>query len=157
VARASEERIVRSPARARLVRVFFVAVLVGQAFLILRAYHDPHKLFGFQPFNESDTWSAEIVRVTEDGRRLPVDDGTWAYDWNDLVDVPQISGPPHRQVHASAGAAGVIDFLDRALDWVILHTPLDPGTVRLEATVTWYRDTDGPRTTHLVGAERPAP
>ena len=72
--------------RAALVRGFVVVVLLGHALLLARSYRDPHNFFGFQPFNESSTWRAEVVRVTADGRRIPVEE-PWpgGYDWDELV------------------------------------------------------------------------
>lgn len=140
--------------RVRTARVFFVAVLVAQAALILRGYHDPHKFFGFQPFNESDTWRADIYRITANGERIPVTDGAWlGYSWNELVGTPRLVDP-HRLRHASSGAAATIDFLDGALDWVADHTPDDTETRILEAEVTWYRNTRGPNVTILRSAHR---
>ena len=66
------ERIERPRWRARLVRGFVAFVLVGHALLLARGYSDPHKLFAFQPFNESSTWRADVVRLTSDVERLHV-------------------------------------------------------------------------------------
>ena len=141
-------RIVRPRWRARLVRVFVAAVLVGQAALIVRSYWDPHNFFGFQPFNESSTWQADIVRVTADGERVPVGE-PWpgGYDWDELVGW-NVLQHPDRLKHAYSGLDTVTDFLDEALDWVADHTPADRETRYLEATVTGYRNTRGPE--HLV-------
>lgn len=145
----------RRPAwRVRTAQIFFVVVLLAQAGLILRGYHDPHKFFGYQPFNESDTWQADLWRVTADGERVPIVDGRWSgYDWDDLVGVPRLRGP-ERLRHASSGAAATLDFLDEALDWVAAHTPDDTETRHLEAEVTWYRNSRGPFTTVLRSEAR---
>src|SRR5688572_17761320 len=81
------DRIVRPRWRARLVRGFVAAVLLGHGALLLRGYADPHKFFAFQPFNESSTWRAEVVRVTADGRRVPIEE-PWpgGYEWDELMD-----------------------------------------------------------------------
>ena len=135
--------------RAKVARVFFVVVVLVQAGLILRGYHDPHKFFGYQPFNESDTWRARLWRVTADGERVPIVDGRWSgYDWDDLVGVPRLTGP-ERLRHANSGAPATIDFLDEALDWVADHTPADTETHYLEAEVTWFHNTRGPHHTTL--------
>jgi hypothetical protein len=142
-------RATRPRWRVRAAQVFVVVVLAAQVGLVLRAYHDPHKFFGYQPFNESDTWQAELWRVTADGERVPVVEGRWSgYDWDDLVGVPRLTGPD-RLRHASAGAAATVDFLDEALDWVADHTPADTETRYLEAEVTWYHNTRGPFRTVL--------
>ncbi len=135
--------------RAVLVRVFFVVVLVAQALLILRSYDDPHNFFGFQPFNESSTWRADIVRVTVDGERIPIDEpwptgaGDDGYDWDELVGWRVIQHP-ERTKHAYSGLDASLDFLDESLDWVADNTPRDRETLYLEADVTGYRNTRGP-------------
>ena len=60
--------------RARVVgrRVAVVAVVAAQAFFVVRGYWSAHKEFAFQMFPESSTWRAEIVRVTDDGQRIPI-------------------------------------------------------------------------------------
>lgn len=141
---AGSVRIVRPRWRARLVRGFVAVVLVGHAALLVRGYHDPHKLFAFQPFNESSTWRADIVRVTVDGRRVPIEE-PWpgGYRWDELVDwgVLEQPGTPR---HAYSGVGASLDFLDEALDWVADHTPDDTETRYLEATTEAYRNTRGP-------------
>ena len=139
-----DDRIERPRRRAQLVRVFFVAVLVGQAVLIARSYADPHNFFGFQPFNESSTWRADIVRVTADGRRIPID-APWpgGYRWDELVGWEVLTRPDQLK-QAYSGLDGTLDFLDQALDWVADHTPDDTETRYLEADVTAFRNTRGP-------------
>lgn len=122
-------------------RLFFAGVVGLQIFFIVRAYHDPHVHFGYQPFNESSTWRAEIVRVTVDGRRLSVRDG-WQYDWNDLV--RDRVDHPFDLGHADSGVDSTLVFLQHALDWVADHTPEDRETLYLEAHVTYFRNTRGP-------------
>lgn len=135
--------------RARLVRAFFVGVLLTQAVLVLRSYDDPHNFFGFQPFNESSTWKADVVRVTADGRRIPIDEpwptgsGDDSYDWDDLVGW-RVVQHPERMKHAYSGLDASLDFFDEALDWVADHTPADTETLYLEAEVTGFRNTRGP-------------
>lgn len=143
--------------RGRLVRVFFAVVLLAQAVLVLRSYDDPHNFFGFQPFNESSTWKADIVRVTADGRRIPIDE-PWPsdgdrYDWDDLVGW-RVVQHPERTKHAYSGLDASLDFLDEALDWVADHTPDDTETLYLEADVTGFRNTRGPDERVLRSDER---
>lgn len=135
----------RSPARRRIAKIVFVGALLVHGVLLVRGETDPHKLFGFRPFNESDAWQAEIVRVHADGSRVSVDDGSWAYDWDELVGTPKLKNLD-RPRHASAGARASVDFLDRALDWAVDNIPDDPHTVALEATVTVFHNTRGPDT-----------
>lgn len=148
------DRMVRPRWRARLVRSFVAFVLIGQAVLLVRAYWDPHVFFGFQPFNESSTWSAEIVRVTADGRRIPIDE-EWPgdYDWDDLVGW-RVLQHPERQRHAFSSLDTMLDFLAESLDWVADHTPDDHETLYLEAEVTAHRNTRGPEHHTLRSADR---
>lgn len=129
-------------------RGFVALVLAAQLVLMVRGYSDPHKLFAFQPFNESSTWSAGIVRVTADGDRIPISE-PWpgGYDWDELVGW-RVLQHPERQQHAYSGLDATTDFLAEALDWVADHTPDDHETAYLEATVTGFRNTRGPE--HLV-------
>ncbi len=132
---------------------FIVAVLAVQVGFAINGYRDPHKFFAFQPFNESSTWQADIVRVTWSGERLPIG-GRWAgYEWNELVDMAALRGPG-RMRHAYMGVGATIDFLDDALDWVATHTPDDHETRYLEATVTSLENTRGPTVTVLRSVER---
>jgi hypothetical protein len=85
--------VVRTSRRRAAAKAVFVALLVLHGALVIRALDDPHKLFGFRPFNESDAWTAEIVRITVDGARRPIDDGTWAYEWDELVGTPKLTRP----------------------------------------------------------------
>lgn len=132
----------------------FVGAIAGHGALLVRGGSDPHKLFGFRPFNESDTWRADIVRVTRNGERIPIDDGTWAYDWDELVGTSKLRRPG-RLRHADAGADATIDFLGRALDWVMEQLPEDAETVALEATVTVFRNTRGPEVIVLRSGDDP--
>ncbi|RMH78791.1 MAG: hypothetical protein D6683_07150 [Actinomyces sp.] len=143
----------RPPWRRRLAAVTLVGAVAVHLALIVNGGADPHKRFGFRPFEDSDVWQAEIVRVTADGRRLPVDDGTWVYDWNELVGVGSLASP-WRPGHARGGARAIVDLLDRALDWVVRHIPDDPDTVRLEARVTVIHNRHDPRVIILTGDER---
>lgn len=139
-------------ARRRAAQIVFVGALLVHALLLVRGGDDPHKLFGFRPFNESDAWSAHIVRVHADGSRHPVDDGTWPYDWDRLVGVPKLQGLGNLR-HAAAGAPASMDFLERALRWSIEQIPDDPDTVALEATVTVVHSGRAPET-YLLSSSR---
>jgi hypothetical protein len=142
--------------RRRLVKGFVVGVLAVQLGFAINGYRDPHKFFAFQPFNESSTWRADIVRVTWDGERLPIDDGWAGYRWSSLVDMPALNGYA-RTRHASYGVDATLAYLDDALDWVATHTPADQDTRYLEATVTYHRNTRGPDVTVLRSVERERP
>jgi hypothetical protein len=137
----------RSRWHIRGARAVFVAVLVIQVGLAINGYRDPHKYFAFQPFNESSTWQADIVRVTWDGQRIPIDEGWHGYDWDTLVDMAALQHPD-RLRHAYMGVDATLDFLEHALDWVSAHTPADSETRYLEATVTYFENTRGPH--HVV-------
>jgi hypothetical protein len=132
--------------RARVVarRAVVVAVVLLQLALVVRAYWSDHDQFGFQMFPESSTWQAEIVRVTADGTRVPVDQ-PWpgGYRWEALVTEGGLRHPAGRH-HADAGIDNQLAFLAAALDWVAANTPDDTETDHLEAEVTYWRNVDGP-------------
>ena len=133
-----------------------VAVVVAlQLALVVRAYGAPHREFGFQMFPEASTWQAEVVRVTGDGRRVPVTADAWfGYRWNDLAGVRGLADPWRRH-HADAGVDSQVAFLDAALDWVAANTPRDTETRYLEATVTYWRNDEPPKTVVLRSPDRP--
>ena len=121
-----------------------VAVVVVQLGLVARGYWADHKEFAFQMFPESSTWRADVVRVTADGRRLPVET-TWAgYRWDELVPDRGLRYPAVRH-HADAGLDNQLAFLGAALDWVADNTPRDRETRYLEARVTSWHNDDAPR------------
>lgn len=150
----SESTIERPAWRARAVRGFVAVVLLAHAGLLLRSYDDPHNFFGYQPFNESSTWRADIVRVTADGERIPIEEA-WpgGYRWDDLVDWGVLQRPAQRK-HAYSGLDAALDFLDESLDWVADHTPLDRETRYLEAHVEGWRNTRGPEVRVLRSDDR---
>ncbi len=134
-------------------RIVVVVVVVAQMTFVVRAYHSPHKEFGFQMFPESSRWQAEIVRVTDDGRRIPISEPWDGYTWSQLVRVRGLSSPSVRR-HADAGLDNQVAFLDAALDYVADHTPRDTETRYLEAVVTTWHNTDDPKTVVLRSRER---
>jgi hypothetical protein len=145
--------------RVRVVarRLVVVAVVVSQLGLIARGYWSDHKQFAFQMFPESSTWRASIVRVTADGRRVPIERPWSGYRWEELVRGRGLSNPSVRH-HADAGLANQLAFLKAALDWLADNTPRDHDTRYLEATVTSWHNADPARIEVLrsgvrVGAE----
>jgi hypothetical protein len=121
-------------------RVVVAAVVLLQLGLIARGYWADHKEFAFQMFPESSTWRADVVRVTTDGRRVPVEIPWSGYRWDELVQDRGLRYPSVRH-HADAGLDNQLAFLDSALDWVATNTPRDPDTRYLEARVTaWHND-----------------
>jgi hypothetical protein len=96
-------------------------------------------------FPESSTWRADVVRVTADGRRLPVEAGWAGYRWDELVQDRGLRYPAARR-HADAGLDNQLAFLDAALDWVAANTPRDRETRYLEAEVTAWHNDDPART-----------
>jgi hypothetical protein len=122
----------------------FLAVVVLQLGLVVRAYSSDHKVFGFQMFPEASTWQAEIVRVTADGRRIPIDQPWSGYSWNSLVGQVGLQNPSVRH-HADAGLNNQLAFLSSSLNWVARHTPRDHETRYLEARVTSWHNDDPPR------------
>jgi hypothetical protein len=132
--------------RARVVvrRVVVVAVVVVQLGFVARGYWSDHKEFAFQMFPESSTWRATVVRVTADGRRVPIERPWSGYRWDELVRDRGLSFPSIRH-HADAGLDNQLAFLEAALDWVASNTPRDRETRYLEATVTSWHNADPPR------------
>ena len=124
-------------------RVVVLAVVLLQVGFAARAYRSDHKEFGFQMFPESSTWRAEVVRVTEDGRRVPVEQPWAGYRWDELVPDRGLRYPGVRH-HADAGLDNQLAFLDAALDWVAANTPRDRETRYLEARVTAWHNADRP-------------
>jgi hypothetical protein len=143
--------------RARVVgrRVVVALVVVAQLALVARGYRSAHKEFAFQMFPESSTWSAEVVRVTAGGDRVPVSEPWSGYRWDELVTGRGLRNPSVRR-HADAGLDNQLAFLDAALDYVADHTPRDGETRYLEARVTTWHNTDGPEVTVLRSHDRSA-
>ena len=134
-------------------RIVVVVVVVVQVAFVVRAYHSAHMEFGFQMFPESSTWQADIVRVTDDGRRIPISDPWDGYRWPQMVRSRGLSSPGVRH-HADAGLDNQLAFLDAALDYVADHTPRDTETRYLEAVVTTWHNTDDPKTVVLRSRDR---
>ena len=125
-------------------RVVVLAVVVLQLGFIVRGYSSDHKPFAFQMFPESSTWRADVIRVTADGRRIPVERPWAGYRWDELVGEVGLKDPSIRR-HADAGLANQLAFLRSALDWVAENTPRDRDTRYLKATVTSWHNADPPR------------
>ena len=120
------------------------AVIALQLAFVVRGYSSDHKPFAFQMFPEASTWRADVVRVTSDGRRVPVEQPWSGYRWDTLVGGRGLQGPAFRH-HADAGLANELAFFESALDWVAGHTPRDHDTRYLEARVTTWHNADAPR------------
>lgn len=121
-----------------------VAVVLAQLTLIARGYWSDHKPFAFQMFPEASTWRADVVRVTRDGRRVPIERPWAGYRWDELVRGRGLRYPAVRH-HADAGLDNQLAFLRSALDWVAENTPRDRETRYLEARVTAWHNADPPR------------
>lgn len=134
-------------------RIAVVGVIALQSTFVVRGYSTPHREFAFQMFPESSTWEAAIVRVTADGRRIPIDEPWFGYRWSDLV-VGRGLGSPAGRGHADAGLRGQLAFFEAALDWVARNTPRDTETRYLEAVVTTWYNTDPPRTRVIRSVDR---
>lgn len=137
-------------------RVVFVALVALSIVMVVRAYWAPHMEFGYQMFPEASEWRADIVRVTDDGERVPIEEPWFGYEWTDLVRGRGLTTPGRRH-HADAGIDNQLEFLNEALDWVANHTPDDDETVRYEADVTIWRNMGEPRQLTIVGSERELP
>jgi hypothetical protein len=133
-------------------RVIVLAVVAAQLAFVVAGYSNDHKPFAFQMFPEASTWRADVVRVTADGRRVPVTAPWDGYRWNALVGEVGLQNPSVRR-HANAGLDSQLAFLRSALDYVASHTPRDHETRYLEATVTAWHNDDPP----VVRVYRSAP
>jgi hypothetical protein len=125
-------------------RAVVLAVVLLQLGFVARGYWADHKEFAFQMFPESSTWRADVVRVTADGRRVPIELPWSGYRWDELVRDRGLSYPSVRH-HADAGLDNQLAFLDAALDWVASNTPRDGETRYLEARVTSWHNADPPQ------------
>jgi hypothetical protein len=135
-------------------RVAVVVVVLTQLLLVARGYWSDHKEFGFQMFPEASTWQADIVRVTADGRRVPVTEPWFGYRWDELVTDRGLAHPEIRH-HADAGVDNQLAFLEAAVDWVAANTDRDHETRYLEATVTYWHNDDGPSVVVVRSGDRP--
>lgn len=125
-------------------RAVVVGVVVLQLGFIVRGYFADHKEFAFQMFPEASTWQAQVVRVTTDGRRVPIEQNWDGYEWADLVRNRGLRYPGYRH-HADAGLDNQLAFLRSALDWVADNTPRDRETRYYEARVTAWHNDDAPK------------
>jgi hypothetical protein len=125
-------------------RVVVLGVVLLQLGFIARGYSADHKEFAFQMFPESSTWRADVVRVTADGSRVPIEVPWYGYRWDQLVTERGLSYPSFRR-HADAGLDNQLAYLRAALDWVAANTPRDHATRYLEARVTAWHNDDPPR------------
>jgi hypothetical protein len=137
-------------------RVVFIALVALSLAMVVRAYWAPHMEFGYQMFPEASEWRADIVRVTDDGERLSIDEPWFGYEWSDLVRGRGLTTPGRRH-HADAGIDNQLEFLREALDWVAHNTPDDDQTVRYEADVTIWRNMGDPQQLTIVSDERALP
>ena len=122
-----------------------LAAVTLQLGFVVRGYSSEHKPFAFQMFPEASTWRADVVRVTYDGRRVPIERPWSGYRWDELVPNVGLQYPAVRH-HADAGLANQLVYLRSALDWVADNTPRDHETRYLEARVTSWHNVDPPRT-----------
>jgi len=134
-------------------RVVVLGVVCAQLAFVVAGYWSDHKVLAFQMFPEASTWRADVVRLTSDGRRVPVSEPWAGYRWDELVPDSALTYPAVRH-HADAGLDNQVAFLAAALDWVAAHTPRDDETRYLEATVTGWRNDDGPEVRVLRSPDR---
>jgi hypothetical protein len=120
-------------------RAVVITVVALQIAFIARGYFSGHKEFAFQMFSESTDWRADIVRVTSDGDRIPIDAPWDGYQWSSLVRARALSDPAARH-HADAGIDNQLAFLRESLAYVATHTPRDVQTQYLEARVTYWKN-----------------
>jgi hypothetical protein len=83
-----------------------VAVVVLQLGFVARGYWSDHKEFAFQMFPESSTWRADVVRVTADGRRVPIERPWSGYRWDALEESERRRTPPEHHPPSAAPQPG---------------------------------------------------
>jgi len=150
----------RAPAVAESVlrwwarRVVIGLVVAMQLSAIVAAYGSPHKVFGWQMFNASSDWQAEIVRVESDRSRHNIGE-QWPgdYEWGQLVFGRGLESPFYRQ-HAQGGLDTTFSLFQAALDWVADNTLGDDRTVRIEAVVTFWVNGRDPVQRMFVSPDR---
>ena len=133
-------------------RVAVVAVVGFQIWFIARGYRADHKEF-VSDVPRVEHLERDIVRVTANGRRVPITEPWSGYRWAELVQDRGLSYPGIRH-HADAGLENQLAFLDSALDWVAGNTPRDGETRYLEATVTSWHNDDPPEVEVMRSDER---
>jgi hypothetical protein len=143
-----------SRGRRRAVRLLLAAVVVGHVVAFAVNREAPNHVFAYQMFDESSTWRADVVRVLEDGRRVPVEQPWNGYRWHELVPDRGLAAPGITH-HADSGIETTLYLLGRALDWVAAHTPEDHETRYLQAEVTWVRNRGPLQRTILRSPARP--
>ena len=134
----------------------FVGLVALSLTMVVRAYWAPHMEFGYQMFPESSEWRADIVRVTVDGERIPIDEPWSGYTWGELVRGRGLTVPSRRH-HADAGVDNQLEFLGEALDWVAGNTPDDRETIRYEAHVTVWPNLGDPERLTITSTIRDLP
>lgn len=127
--------------RTRGRRAVVGGVLLAQAFFLVRGATADRAELAWRMFPEASSWRAEITRDDE-----PVSDR----EWNALVRGRGLGNPSVRH-HADAGVDNQLAFLRAALDWFAEH---DGEDGRVEATVTYWRNDDPPRTVVYRSAGR---
>jgi hypothetical protein len=122
-------------------RVVVAAVLVAQAFFLVRGTWADHAELAWHMFPEASDWRASITRDGE-----PVADA----EWNALVRGRGLGSPSLRH-HADAGVDSQLAFLRAALDWFAEH---DERAGVVTADVTYWRNGRAPRTIEYRSAGR---
>lgn len=149
-------------------RVAFAALVFGgQAALVLTAPLRSDAIFGFRMFPEASTLEIHLQRETASGT-LAAPKGEWSardtagqlrhFSWRDrdLVRDP-ILRTLDAKVSASYGVAAQLARLQRALDYVIDHTPEDSETRRLRADVLVSKNGHEPYPVSLFSHPRREP
>lgn len=137
-------------------RIVVAGLILLQVALVVRAYGAPHREFGYQMFPEASTWRADIVRVTQDGRRVSIREPWSGYEWSELVRGRGLTRP-WVEHHADSGLERQLQFLAEALDWVAVNTPADRETAYLEATVESSHNTRPTVTDTIRSRDRAVP
>ncbi len=152
------------PPKARL--PFSLAYVVVLVAMVAAGQLAPDHVFGFQMFNESSSLRIRLFREVGPARSprlVPMVNGAWRardargnrhlFDWHDRVPTGSISHVD-RFVHASYGLGAQLFHLERALDDVARHVPLDAETHAFVAVVDTLKNGRDPRTVRFRAARK---
>ncbi len=126
---------------------FCTCYLLVQLSLITRAHFSDDKRFGFWMFAETTLFSAELYRITVDGKKVKTKNGIWrvnedgkrlTYSWDRMVRDYRLNSL-EREKRAKGSISLTLKFFDAALDYVADRIPDDHETRQLVLTVTYHK------------------
>ena len=132
--------------RRHAILAFCLVFFGGQLALVAWSYVRGDRLFGYQMFAESTFFTARLYRVTADGRREHLRDGSWIaadehgvrrrFSWRGFVDDFRLDRL-ERRTRAKIGIGTTLKFFQHALDHVVEQIPQDRETRRLELEIRY--------------------